>query len=174
MTPQGIDNLFHVTYMCHTEPRCFDLCGSNQGLLIKYKIKMYKISAIICVNVKSRKISFAHTAVLVNKFIWNFAQSTAVWLPCSVQNCRRIRWLIKRLSTKKDFERFQYKMNFWWIIQVVIRLSRLVSFPGPWSRSLLHFMQHSSSPPGTCWDLKERPEDRFMARKLSWCFGDHG
>ena len=42
-------------------------------------------------NLVKSRLSVA--SVLINESFWNFAQSTAVGLPCSVQNVKTIRWL---------------------------------------------------------------------------------
>ena len=59
-------------------------------------------------KLKSGKISFIETLLSVARPFWHVSQSTAVILPCSVQNIKTI-WSLKKKS-ECDFTRFEFSM----------------------------------------------------------------
>ena len=74
----------------------------------------YGISVQMHLKLKSCKVSFSHNLLCCCP-IWNFAQSTAVMLPCSVQNIQNNLIIETDLMVKLDFARFEFKMGFWQI-----------------------------------------------------------
>ena len=67
--------------------------------------------AKIPLKLKSREISFNNNIHLVAGSFWNFAQSTAVWLPCSVQNCGSICLLQQMLHTNTFIVYEEYRTD---------------------------------------------------------------
>ena len=61
----------------------------------------YRISTKIHLKLKSRETLLSITQTLVDQSFWDFAQSTAVSLPCSVQNFKLIEQLKRMLWTNE-------------------------------------------------------------------------
>ena len=79
--------------------------GHNSGALrnIGYLSEIH-------LKLKSREISFAHNSCF-DRSLWNFAQSTAVSLPCSVQNFKLIGQLQRKLWTNE----FSRDLSLRWV-----------------------------------------------------------
>ena len=70
-------------------------------------------------EMKSYIIVLAITPIVVNGSFWNFTQSTAVTLPCSVQNFRGSRWLSKNLRKIEAWQRFNLGFILDWFFTLL-------------------------------------------------------
>ena len=60
-------------------------------------------------KLKSREISFAHNILSVVQSFWNFAQSTATSMPCSVPNYKTIGQLRNKLCANETLRDFRLR-----------------------------------------------------------------
>ena len=73
------------------------------------------------------------TPVMIYESFWNFAQSMAVWLPCSVHNFRRIHWLKWKIWANEILWDFQLKKDLGWIAYNITEPYFLFTSPRPYT-----------------------------------------
>ena len=78
-----------------------------------------EISPKLNLNSNLAKSRSSITTISVAPSFWNFAQSMAVILPCSVQYFKMIGEPRKKIIGKPDFMRLEFKMSFLWISNIV-------------------------------------------------------
>ena len=84
--------------LCHYSVLVTLVCANRHSHNCSLGAVRYRLSIR---NASCREISFSHNAFLSYAIIWNFAQSVAISLPYSVQNCKTIEQIKRMLWTNK-------------------------------------------------------------------------
>ena len=112
----------------------------------------------------SQKTCLSIPSFLVDESFWNFVQSTAYILSCSVRNVRRIDWLKWMLSINKFLWYFSWRL-----------VSGVTGPRWPLSQTMANWLLlvSVSNDTGKQWEIHWSCTTQFISPLMGWCSRDY-